>query len=124
MAYSDSALIANDTALQGRVTGSIFAACHNVQTEAITQTSQQLHDARARLAAQILMAFASGTGNNWVQAFTRVVSVNATAVSAATTQAGGSLTAGNEAAACAAIPDSDIDNAIAASWNDFLVLIS
>lgn len=122
MSYADSAFIASDTELQARVTGSIFLACQNVQTEAISQSTLQLHNARMRLAAQILMAFANGTGNNWVQVFARIVSVNAIAVSAATTAAGGSLTSANAAAACAAIPDADIDNAIAASWNDFLVL--
>lgn len=122
MSYSDGSFIANDTALQGRVLESLIAACNNVQTEAITQASLQLHISRSRLAAQIMQAIGSGGGSNWAKAFQAVVAANATCVSDATTQAGGALTSGNEAAACAAITDAHIDNAIAAAWNNFLAL--
>lgn len=122
MAYADGALISNDATLQGRIAQSIISACNNVQTESITEASIQLHIVRARLAAQILQAFASGSGNNWTAAFAKVIGSNATCVSQATTAASGSLTTVNVSGACAAISDANIDNAIAASWNNFLVL--
>lgn len=122
MSYSDGAFIANDATLQGRVLESLISACNNVQTEAITQASLQLHIYRSRLAAQILQAIAAGSGSNWAKAFAAVVGANATCVSDATTEAGGALTSGNEVAACAAITDAHIDNAIASAWNNFLAL--
>lgn len=123
MAYLDGTLIASDQTLQSRVLQALDVACHNVQTESITEASLQLHISRARLAAQIKMAIASGNATNWEKTFAIVVGNNATCVSQAQAINGGPLSGTSNIAACtAAIQDGSIDNAIAAVWNDYLNL--
>lgn len=121
MAYTDSVFLGSDVGFQSRVKQALLAACNNVATEAITQSSLQLHIVRDRFATQVLAALANGAPN-WVGVFSAIAGNDTTCLAAATTQAGGSLTSANTPAAALAVPDADINNAIAANWNAFCTL--
>lgn len=84
-----------------------------VFSEAITEATVIVHEARVAFGRQVLQ-----NPDNWKRQFVAMVCANQIVANDAT--AGGTLvgmTTQQVATAAAAIPDSDVDNAIAAGYN-------
>jgi hypothetical protein len=115
--FTDMSILAGDQTFGNRVASALWIFCTvAIPGEAITDATYRLHEARKQYAQQVL--------NNPVTFkpfFINVVAANQIVANEATT--GGTLaglTTQQVATAAAAILDSDISNAIAASFNSFV----
>lgn len=117
---TDMSILATDTVFQNRVAMALYVFCWStIPGESITATSLAQHVARKQLAAAIL--------NNptlYTSKFVNAVAANQTVANDATATATlVGMTAGQIATAAAACTDTDINNAVAASFNAFISAI-
>lgn len=114
---TDMSILATDPTFQNRVAMALYEFCWNtVPGESISSSTLAQHIARKQLSASVL-----NNPSLYNSKFVNVVAANQTVANDAT--AGGTLvgmTTAQIATAAAACTDTDINNAIAASFNGFI----
>jgi hypothetical protein len=114
---NDQAVLAADTLFQNRALESFFGFCANsIKGEG---TTVAYHNQRSALCQQVLLAQATGTGS-WKVVLAQVAAANATVVGDATAAGATPLTSANADAQQALVVDTDLNNALAAAFNEFL----
>lgn len=115
---TDMSILTTDTTFQNRVVAALTMYCWNtVQNESIVASSLAVHMARKNYAAQVL-----NNPNNYKTQFVNLVAANQTVANDAT--ASGTLVGmgtAQVATAAALCTDTDINNAVAAGFNAFIV---
>lgn len=111
MALLDSFWLSQDSVFGERCFASLMSYCDTVANE----TSNNLHAQRKSYVATIL-----NNPSFYKQLFINVASINATVVSTANQSNTVPLTTTNTAAQAALVTDTQVNNAVAACFNDFI----